>query len=320
MSLTRELANPHSPITRFLNAHLPGGAANDAYLKAARNLTRTIRPPEVRNVPWTTLGTAIDLRIRMWLGAQVHHGVKAGINHLRAPAGFVPATPGHAAKYTPHLNAAKAGEHLLQLLRRPGPRDPTPADEEHLARLAIVAARYEHIFRTAEIPLHHQRAVSHFTELRLGADPRYSLRRLTSEIPRTYAVDVCQQLDAAKKPLAALKGRPLTCGPLFAGSQDVGHAEGDFIAGGVLVDCKATITPAHYPRQSLAWLQQLAAYLLLDYPDHYRIHEVGLYLSRQGALISWPVPEFLSLLGARQSLPDLRRHLRVYLGTAFYRR
>jgi hypothetical protein len=52
---------------------------------------------------------------------------------------------------------------------------------------------------------------------------------------------------------------------------------------------------------------------LLDYDDRYGIREVGFYLARQGALIRWTVPEFLTMLGARIPLPQLRVALRAHL-------
>ena len=40
---------------------------------------------------------------------------------------------------------------------------------------------------------------------------------------------------------------------------------------------------------------------------------MGLYLSRQGAAVTWRVEEFLGLLGATAPLPALRRQLRASL-------
>jgi hypothetical protein len=77
-----------------------------------------------------------------------------------------------------------------------------------------------------------------------------------------------------------------------------------------LLDCKATTTPT---RLSSTEIGQLAGYLLLDYDNQYQITQVGLYLSRQGTVIAWPVPEFLRLAGTRESLPQLRSRLREYL-------
>ncbi|GGY11884.1 hypothetical protein GCM10010510_67250 [Streptomyces anandii JCM 4720] len=49
-------------------------------------------------------------------------------------------------------------------------------------------------------------------------------------------------------------------------------------------------------RQAEAW--QLSGYLLLDTDDRYRVDTVALYLSRSGTLATWPVEEYLELLGA----------------------
>ncbi|WP_406011800.1 hypothetical protein OG520_00980 [Streptomyces sp. NBC_00984] len=55
-----------------------------------------------------------------------------------------------------------------------------------------------------------------------------------------------------------------------------------------MADCKATIRSHKIGR---AEVQQLAGYLLLDYDDTHAINRVGFYFSRQGALISWSVPD-----------------------------
>jgi hypothetical protein len=65
--------------------------------------------------------------------------------------------------------------------------------------------------------------------------------------------------------------------------------------------------------QTAVQIHQLAGYLLLDYDNQYQIAGVGLYLSRQGTVIDWPVPEFLRLAGTREPLPKLRGRLREYL-------
>ncbi|MGH3299315.1 MAG: hypothetical protein ACRDP7_46750 [Trebonia sp.] len=104
----------------------------------------------------------------------------------------------------------------------------------------------------------------------------------------------------------------MTYGPEFAGSRDIGGADADFILDGFLLACKATITPRRLGADEVS---QLAGYLLLDYPNAHGIREVGLYLSRQGAVISWTVPEFLDLLGATAKLPTLRQKLRLFLAS-----
>jgi hypothetical protein len=91
---------------------------------------------------------------------------------------------------------------------------------------------------------------------------------------------------------------------------DIGGADADFIVGGLLLDCKATMTPY---KLGTAEIYQLAGYLLLDYDDQYGIGRVGLYLSRQGEEITWDVRDFLGKLGAREPLPALRQRFRDHL-------
>lgn len=103
------------------------------------------------------------------------------------------------------------------------------------------------------------------------------------------------------------------CGPVFAGSGDIGGADADYILGGLLLDCKATKDPRRLGREEI---YQLAGYLLLDYDDQFGIDQVGLYLSRQGGLITWDAAGFLRRLGAAMSLAQLRERLRRHLHEA----
>jgi hypothetical protein len=86
-------------------------------------------------------------------------------------------------------------------------------------------------------------------------------------------------LEARRVLLPALAARsgPLHVGPNFVGSPDVGGADGDVIAGGLLVEWKATrgdrrhSDGRRYCRLDLLTIQQLLGYLLLDYQDEYAI-------------------------------------------------
>ncbi|SEB58757.1 hypothetical protein SAMN05428939_0092 [Streptomyces sp. TLI_105] len=69
-------------------------------------------------------------------------------------------------------------------------------------------------------------------------------------------------------PLRRLPAAKRVCGPVFAGSSDLGGADADFVTGGLLIDCKATTRPHQI---GTAQVQQLAG-----------------YLSRQGGLITGP--------------------------------
>ncbi|WP_331757195.1 hypothetical protein OH810_30620 (plasmid) [Streptomyces albidoflavus] len=120
--------------------------------------------------------------------------------------------------------------------------------------------------------------------------------------------DVVNQLHkAAHSPLEDVRARtrPEDChgGPTFADARIT--ADADLAADGLLLDFKSTRHPLKETSQRTAW--QLAGYLLLDAADAYRIDAVGLYLTRTGVLASWPVEDFLDLLGAcRRDLTELR--------------
>jgi hypothetical protein len=74
---------------------------------------------------------------------------------------------------------------------------------------------------------------------------------------------------------------------------------------GCLLELKASIQPGIDP----LWLRQLAGYVLLDYDDEHHIDSVGFYMVRQGALLHWPLDEFLRTLTGDLSISfaDLRR-------------
>ncbi|MFC5211925.1 hypothetical protein ACFPM0_36005 [Pseudonocardia sulfidoxydans] len=66
-------------------------------------------------------------------------------------------------------------------------------------------------------------------------------------------------------------------------------ADGDLLVGDTLIDVK-TVLRADDPGKVGPWLWQVLAYAWLDSrSDHYRIRAVGLYLSRHGVLLRWPV-------------------------------
>ncbi|MFF3129493.1 hypothetical protein ACFVRD_46610 [Streptomyces sp. NPDC057908] len=119
--------------------------------------------------------------------------------------------------------------------------------------------------------------------------------------------DVVAQLhQAADGPLNTLRARtrPEDCtpGPTFPAARIT--ADADLVVDGLLLDFKSDKHPHRFPKAS-AW--QLLGYLLLDTADHYRIDTVGFYLSRSAVLATWPVEDYLDLLGTcRRDLAALR--------------
>jgi hypothetical protein len=288
MSLTSSLKEPTSAMSRFLTEHLPGvdGLLSD-YRRRLVRYPAPVGPaasagqrPEYR-----MLGHTIDHRLRISLGAPTGQPIKEGIVRAAIDDDGWPAPDVIST-------VQAAGAVLLKELDQYESSDGQPLafdseTEDRLVRLCHVASSFEAIFR-------------HVGWIRGNRLP-------------PYIVDDIRQLAAHPGPFDGLRQLPAAqrvCGPVFDGSLHVGGADADFILRGQLIDCKATIRPE---RMGRAELYQIAGYLLLDYSDSYSIESVGLYLSRQGALIDWNVADFLGFMGAQLELPDLRAACRYAL-------
>ncbi|KUL53249.1 hypothetical protein [Streptomyces sp. NRRL S-1521] len=307
MSLTSCLKDPMSPMSRFLTEHLPDvdGLLSDYRRRLARYpapvhpAARAGQQPEYR-----MLGHTIDHRLRISLGAPTGQPIKEGLVRAVIDDGGWP---------DPDVidTVQAAGAVLLKELEQYESSDGLPLAldserEERLVRLCHVASSFEAIFRH----------VGWVRGNSLGSSrPGATLDEIVDAVPPYVTDDIGQQMALAAHPgpfdgLRQLPAAQRVCGPVFDGSPHVGGADADFILRGQLIDCKATIRPE---RMGRAELYQLAGYLLLDYSDSYSIESVGLYLSRQGALIDWNVADFLGFMGAQLELPDLRAACRYAL-------
>ncbi|WP_328688168.1 UvrD-helicase domain-containing protein [Streptomyces phaeochromogenes] len=303
LPLTGQLQYPRSPMSVFLARHLPRTErVVGSYQQWSRALPPTVQPMDERRPDYAALGRTIDYRLRLALGRGLGGAVTTGVQLLGStyPLEGAPAPDVRAALHT-------AGTRLLARLHAHLDGAVRLGDQE-LTRLCHVAGFYEAVYRNG--------VFARRRNLLAQADARTTLDQLTAAVPLYVLDDIAEQMELAERPFAPLRQLPdeqRVCGPVFTGSSDLGGADADFIVGGLLIDCKATARPHTINRSAV---QQLAGYLLLDYDDAYAIDRVGLYLSRQGGLITWSVPEFLSALGARVPLPRLRTQLRDHLRQA----
>ncbi|RSM85316.1 ATP-dependent helicase [Streptomyces sp. WAC 01325] len=300
LPLTGQLQYPRSPMSLFLERHLPRtDRLISAYQQQVRTLPPAVQPMNERRPNYAALGHTIDYRLRLALGHGPGEAVNAGMWLLGslAPLEGAPAADVRLALH-------KAGTALMARLEA-HVEGTTRLENEELTRLCHVAGFFEAVYRNGTF--------SRRRNLLALADERTMLEDLTAAVPAYALEDITDQMALAEQPFAAFRQLPdhrRVCGPVFAGSADLGGADADFIVDGLLIDCKATIRPHSLNR---AAVQQLTGYLLLDYDDTYSIDRVGLYLSRHGSLITWTVPQFLNDLGARAPLPQLRRQLRDHL-------
>ncbi|MCQ0003185.1 UvrD-helicase domain-containing protein [Streptomyces sudanensis] len=302
LSLTGQLKYDSSPVSQFMAAHLPysQNLVGDYQARIA-GLPHPVQPIDVRYPNWSALGHAVDYRLRLSLGGRLGPAVAAGVM-LLDETGPLPGAPARGTRGALHA----AGRELLAAVDT-YLADPGSLDENALTRLCFVAGFFEDIARTGEI--------RRFSMLG-SATPATTLDDLTAAVPEYVVTDIDQQMRLAEGPFAAFRALPQrarVCGPVFAGSGDIGGADADYILGGLLLDCKATKDPRRLGREEI---HQLAGYLLLDYDDRFGIDRVGLYLSRQGGLITWDAAGFLRRLGAGAPLPRLRAQLRRHLHEA----
>lgn len=302
LSLTGQLRYDASPLSQFMAQHLPDThhLARD-YHAHLTGLPHPVQPIDVQYPAWSALGHAIDYRIRLSFGGTFGPAVSFGVLLLDGTNHW-PGVP----RYPVRRALLAAGRQLL------GAVDTYLADsdsqnEDALVRLCFVAAFFEEIYRTGQI-----RRFSMLAE----ATAYTELADLTAAVPAYVIDDIGKQIQLTERPLAPFRALPQpakVCGPVFAGSSDIGGADADYILDGLLLDCKATKDPRRLGREEI---YQLAGYLLLDYDDQFNIDRVGLYLSRQGGLIIWSTEEFLRRLGTTTPLVQLRAKLRKHLQNA----
>ncbi|MDQ0935122.1 hypothetical protein [Streptomyces turgidiscabies] len=303
MSLKSGVDNPRSPLRRFLDRELSAGAKplRESF-RSQHRADRVLLPLPGVGTEGGTSGTAIDTRLRLAFttAAPVDLAAAIGIEQT----GRVYQGVGLRMRAVGNELAARLTHtvHGLDLANRDTPIDRAHDDEEDLARLLIAAAWYQVLTRNP-VGFEH-------TPLYLAAyeDPgSFTLDRLLQLPHRDLVADVVAQLhQGADGPLLSLRARtrPEDCtpGPTFPGTQIT--ADADLVVDGLLIDFKSDKRPHRFPKAS-AW--QLLGYLLLDTADRYRIDTVGFYLSRSAVLASWPVEEYLDLLGTcRRDLTALR--------------
>ncbi|WP_234327528.1 hypothetical protein [Streptomyces sp. NRRL WC-3742] len=304
MSLTSGLSCPRTPLRRFLDREMSAGPKPLRENFRARYAdTPVLLPPEGVGTEAGTVGTAIDLRLRLAFNAAapVDPATVWGVEMCRGIGGpRVGERMGAVGEQLLERLAETA--HALDLDDRDLPVDRSWEEEQDLARLLLAAAWYQVAARN---PYGFT-----YTPLFLAAveaPKTFTLERLLALPHRDLVDDVTAQLHlAAASPLQTLRA---TTGPAdckgcvtFAGVDIT--ADADLLADGTLIEIKSTRHPRRFEKAT-AW--QILGYLLLDTPDHHRIDTVGLYLTRTATLATWPVEDYLALLGARcRDLPQLR--------------
>lgn len=295
MSLTSELRRSASPVRYFFEHAFP---RVDTFWSAWRERVQglpTLRPSgNLSDYPWALVGGAIDYRLRAyWRSYKARDTVAAQGAMVALGQGFGDA-------FDLWGDVATAWDRLMRTAR-PARRVLPPDDEARLARLCVVLAAYEQVWRSGQV-----------NEMltRVG-----TLDDLLARVPAAVVDDLGQLLAAFWRsgPGEAEKGG-IVLNPTFSGSADVGGADGDIILDGVLWDYKTSVSPTKSTNDT--WPYQLLGYGLLDYSDRYHLTGAGIYLVRQGAWISWTWGDLVALLEGDTSVPlaEWRERFREGLG------
>ncbi len=331
MSLTSHLKDPASPIGQFIRQRF----AHTTNLTRAANMQlrsmATLRPGTATpGYPYSTLGIAIDYRLRYSFAITPHRYLVAwkgamllALRPLTSPSD-VEITPDELDELSKEIGMPFASrvaqglyplrlitsffaslEATLKALQPIGRQLPLEA-EQTLDRYCYVLALFEEAYRSGLSALKERSPL-------FVPTTKQSVAELLAIPQAMWIEDLCAMSSLFCERYQELFSRPHALNPTFAGSPDVGGADADMVIDGCLIDIKATVRPSLEPEH----LYQLAGYLLLDYTDRYHINTVGIYMARQGALFTWPVPGFLRQLTGEDTatLESLRQAFRAVCQT-----
>jgi hypothetical protein len=291
-ALTYEIKDPRSPVSLWLRTTFPHHKEVQSAYRLAAGPARVVPGP---GVALGTQGAAID----WWLRFLIDPAPSLDL----AAAGLM------ARRDLPCL---PVGLHLLEDLgvlqdSTMVPMDPTrfaSRPDEWWASVSYALAMLVELFRAPSI--------DGSRLMRLG--PRSSTADLMAMANDNEVADLIAMRDLAQDHLlTALPAGPVATGMTFEGSRDL-NADADLIAGGTLVDFKASQGGAPRKDGTRAAklgrdeIDQLLGYTLMDYLDEYHLDTVAIYATRYGYLARWPIADLgAQLAGHPIDLPALRQ-------------
>lgn len=246
MSLTSQLSNPESPVSKFFAEYADAASAE----RIVRQFNFQLSGSQIFTTEGTEpalAGTAFDYLFR-WTVAPLE------ADELVAMRG--------AKK----VNDERTVREVVAL----GHNDP-----KMRPRCAVILAWFEGIFRGHEFP----KPFKDWLEADKPVDDLFKVLPLATVSDIT---SLAENIPVAWKGIdiagLAWAGKYIP-NPVFAGSGDVGGADADWIIDGVLYDCKCT--RKRYNAFTIDHLWQVLGYVLLDYSDEYNLFGIGWYFARQ---------------------------------------
>lgn len=296
VSLTSRLRRRDDPLRVFFEDRLPNLAPMHQAVKDAGEVMLLPSEP----VPYGTVGTALDYRIRYYFAVTPPEDLAAarGAAVFEASLGNGDSRPGASGASCFDRFAAPLGELVDRV--EPVGRRLVVDDEIALCRHCYVLALFEEWWRAAACQ------GSPLIGLGAGADAEAFLGLAGPAASEDLTRLSWVFFDTQEELLAG----PSELDPTLSGSRDVGGADADLIVGSTLIDIKSTML-RRLRRQDL---YQLVGYTLLDYEDAYGVDEVAFYLARRPALVRWRLDDLLEEMAGDVVDPaELRADLRTLL-------
>lgn len=291
MSLTSHLKDPNSPVPRFLRERFPNTRKAPFLRKARESLANavTIQPvPSFSQSDYATIGTAIDYRLRYYFD-------------ITPPMALAAFTAHETPSPTLHRDFMSDLEFSIPSLD-PQQRRLEAAAEDLLNRYCYVLALYDQFKRVAAM---------HLQNSPLNTENPETVADLLKIPDQAWINDMRELSWLFHDRYNHLTNRPHILNPTFDGSIEVGGADADIIIDDTLVEIKSSIKPTI----DGYYIQELIGYALLDYSDRYQIHNIGIYMVRQGILLQWELKECLAHLSnyLHYDLGQLRSQFREML-------
>lgn len=287
MSLTTELADQSSPLSRHLKSRFPNTRTVLTKVNPEFNKLATRKPDG--EFPYQLVGAAVDYRIRyMFPDPEPARRTIAGIGYDTLRDISHPATQhkncmlqirsGKGAFNAKAIRDFFAETDTFVAEVKPAYRQLESAHEQHLARHCLVLAILEGFARSRG---------DHGSLLK--NEMVHTSRDLLELIRQSWIEDLTAISQAVHTALEPYFGQPYVPNPTFDGSADVGGADADIIIGDTLFEIKTTIKPGIRTE----WLRQIMAYALLDYDDRYCIRNLGFILPRQAHVLTWTLQDLM---------------------------
>jgi hypothetical protein len=332
MGLSSRLRDPRDPLRHFIQSQLPHVDAIRRDMRE-RAPTMIFAPPDIERYLFSRIGWALDYRLRLYFAASSPFkttALRGAVDMAQRPE-IVKET---AYVYDVMFNTSSGNliwlpeserrlyvvddsdalEELSEKLQREGlvggvaliPCGFAALGRAMIAEIELIAPLGRALDVNAERRLCGLcYLLGHFESARFHVEAIESDRAIArianmkdvdeqlALVPEDALEDVTAMSLRFAEAGGSLLGQNAIVDPHFPfGSEGWSVADADLVVGSTLIEIK---TNRKLPTE-IPFIYQLVGYLLADADDGYGITEVGWYLARYGALVTWPVSEFLEKL------------------------